>query len=70
VVTAPTPGQLPVLAEASFALEAGTVKAMERRRFRDRTEAGHLDETRAVEPLELTSERERGELPETYSWAL
>jgi putative phosphoribosyl transferase len=42
VVTAPTPGQLPVLAEASFALEAGTVKAMEKRRFRDRTEAGQV----------------------------
>jgi erythromycin esterase-like protein len=30
----------------------------------------HLDETRAVEPLELTSEWERGELPETYPWAV
>jgi erythromycin esterase-like protein len=27
----------------------------------------HVDETRAVEPLELTSEWERGELPETYA---
>ena len=30
----------------------------------------HLDETRAVEPLERTSEWEAGELPETYPWAL
>jgi erythromycin esterase-like protein len=30
----------------------------------------HMDETRAVEPLELTSEWERGELPETYPWAV
>jgi erythromycin esterase-like protein len=30
----------------------------------------HLDETSAVEPLELTSEWERGELPETYPWAV
>jgi erythromycin esterase-like protein len=30
----------------------------------------HVDETRAVEPLELTSEWERGELPETYPWAV
>jgi erythromycin esterase-like protein len=30
----------------------------------------HLDETRAVEPLERTSEWERGELPETYPWAV
>ena len=30
----------------------------------------HLDETRAVEPLELTSEWEAGELPETYPWAV
>ena len=26
----------------------------------------HLDETRALEPLERTSEWDRGELPETY----
>jgi hypothetical protein len=26
----------------------------------------HLDETRALEPLERSSEWERGELPETY----
>jgi erythromycin esterase-like protein len=30
----------------------------------------HIDETRAVEPLELTSEWEAGELPETYPWAV
>jgi erythromycin esterase-like protein/predicted phosphoribosyltransferase len=30
----------------------------------------HLDETHAVEPLERTSEWERGELPETYPWGL
>jgi erythromycin esterase-like protein len=30
----------------------------------------HFDETRAVEPLERTSEWERGELPETYPSAL
>ena len=30
----------------------------------------HLDETRAVEPLERTSEWEVGELPETYPWAV
>jgi erythromycin esterase-like protein len=30
----------------------------------------HLDETRAVEPLERTSEWEAGELPETYPWAV
>jgi erythromycin esterase-like protein len=30
----------------------------------------HIDETRAVEPLELTSDWERGELPETYPWAV
>jgi erythromycin esterase-like protein len=30
----------------------------------------HLDETRAVEPLELTSEWVQGELPETYPWAV
>jgi hypothetical protein len=30
----------------------------------------HIDETTAVEPLELTSEWEAGELPETYPWAV
>jgi erythromycin esterase-like protein len=30
----------------------------------------HLDETRAVEPLERTSEWVAGELPETYPWAV
>jgi erythromycin esterase-like protein len=30
----------------------------------------HFDETRAVEPLERTSEWEAGELPETYPWAV
>jgi erythromycin esterase-like protein len=30
----------------------------------------HLDETCALEPLERTSEWERGEVPETYPWAL
>jgi erythromycin esterase-like protein len=30
----------------------------------------HLDETRAVDPLERTSEWEAGELPETYPWAV
>jgi erythromycin esterase-like protein len=30
----------------------------------------HIDETHAVEPLELTSEWEAGELPETYPWAV
>jgi erythromycin esterase-like protein len=30
----------------------------------------HLDETRALEPLERTSEWERGELPETYPWGV
>jgi erythromycin esterase-like protein len=30
----------------------------------------HIDETNAVEPLELTSEWETGELPETYPWAV
>jgi erythromycin esterase-like protein len=30
----------------------------------------HLDETRAVEPLERASEWERGELPETYPFAV
>jgi erythromycin esterase-like protein len=30
----------------------------------------HFDETRAVEPLERTSEWERGEFPETYPWAV
>jgi len=30
----------------------------------------HIDETRALEPLELTSEWEAGELPETYPWAV
>jgi erythromycin esterase-like protein len=30
----------------------------------------HIDETHAVEPLEVTSEWEAGELPETYPWAV
>ena len=30
----------------------------------------HIDETHAVEPLELTSEWEEGELPETYPWGV
>jgi hypothetical protein len=30
----------------------------------------HIDETRALEPLELTSEWKRGELPETYPFAV
>jgi erythromycin esterase-like protein len=30
----------------------------------------HIDETRAVEPLERTSLWEEGELPETYPWAV
>jgi erythromycin esterase-like protein len=30
----------------------------------------HLDETSALEPLERTSEWERGELPETYPWGV
>jgi erythromycin esterase-like protein len=30
----------------------------------------HIDETRALEPLELTGEWEAGELPETYPWAV
>jgi len=30
----------------------------------------HLDRTRALEPLERTSEWEAGELPETYPWAV
>ncbi|MDX6648565.1 MAG: hypothetical protein QOJ97_516 [Solirubrobacteraceae bacterium] len=30
----------------------------------------HIDRTRALEPLELTSEWERGELPETYPWGV
>jgi erythromycin esterase-like protein len=30
----------------------------------------HLDETRAVEPLERTSQWEAGELPETYPFAV
>jgi erythromycin esterase-like protein len=30
----------------------------------------HIDETRAVEPLERTSEWEEGEFPETYPWAV
>jgi erythromycin esterase-like protein len=30
----------------------------------------HIDETRAVEPLERTSEWVAGELPETYPWAV
>jgi erythromycin esterase-like protein len=30
----------------------------------------HIDETRALEPLELTSEWEAGELPETYPFAV
>jgi erythromycin esterase-like protein/predicted phosphoribosyltransferase len=30
----------------------------------------HLDETRALEPLETTSEWDAGELPETYPWGV
>lgn len=30
----------------------------------------HVDETRAVEPLERTGRRERGEAPETYPFAV
>jgi erythromycin esterase-like protein/predicted phosphoribosyltransferase len=30
----------------------------------------HLDETRALEPLETTAEWEAGELPETYPWGV
>jgi hypothetical protein len=30
----------------------------------------HLDQTTALEPLERTSQWERGELPETYPTAL
>jgi hypothetical protein len=30
----------------------------------------HLDDTRAVEPLEPTSEWIEGELAETYPWAV
>ena len=30
----------------------------------------HVDETHAVEPLERTSQWERGELPETYPWGV
>jgi hypothetical protein len=30
----------------------------------------HIDRTRAVEPLEVTSEWEAGELPETYPFAV
>jgi erythromycin esterase-like protein len=30
----------------------------------------HIDETHAVEPLERTSEWERGELPDTYPWGV
>ena len=30
----------------------------------------HFDETRAVEPLERTSDWEAGELPETYPWGV
>ncbi|HEX8854822.1 MAG TPA: erythromycin esterase family protein [Thermoleophilaceae bacterium] len=30
----------------------------------------HIDDTRAVEPLEITSEWERGELPETYPFGV
>jgi erythromycin esterase-like protein/predicted phosphoribosyltransferase len=30
----------------------------------------HIDETRGVEPLELTSEWEEAELPETYPWGV
>jgi erythromycin esterase-like protein len=30
----------------------------------------HIDETRAVQPLERTSGWERGELPETYPWGV
>jgi hypothetical protein len=28
----------------------------------------HIDETRAVEPIERTARREEGELPETYPY--
>jgi hypothetical protein len=30
----------------------------------------HIDETRAVEPLERTARWERGEVPETYPFAV
>jgi len=30
----------------------------------------HFDETRAVQPLELTAEWEAGEVPETFPFAL
>jgi hypothetical protein len=30
----------------------------------------HIDETSAVEPLEVTSEWEAGALPETYPWGV
>jgi erythromycin esterase-like protein len=30
----------------------------------------HIDRTRALEPLELTSEWEAGELPENYAFAV
>jgi hypothetical protein len=30
----------------------------------------HIDQTRAVEPLERTSQWETGELPETYPFAV
>jgi hypothetical protein len=30
----------------------------------------HIDETRAVEPLERTAGWERGEVPETYPFAV
>jgi hypothetical protein len=30
----------------------------------------HVDETRAVEPLERTARREEGEVPETYPIAV
>jgi erythromycin esterase-like protein len=30
----------------------------------------HIDETRALEPLDVTSEWEAGELPETYPFAV
>jgi erythromycin esterase-like protein len=40
-------------------------------RLRDQFDAViHVDETTAVEPLEPTSEWEKGELPETYPWAV
>jgi hypothetical protein len=30
----------------------------------------HLDETRALEPLEITADWERGEAPETFPFAV